>query len=117
MPDVCRKEDVILTRAVTVAHARLDEHHLTAEGVPLGAAELHLGGGGGVWRAAAPVCARATELGPIGTDAPTARQLETHSTGASGGPDTFLPLLWRQTEAHMHMRSKSQLVFAQYSVQ
>lgn len=106
VPGVCRKEDVVLTRAVAVAHARLDEHHLTAEGVALGAAELHLGGGGGVRRAAAPVRARAAELGPIGADTPTARELETHSTGASWGPDTFLPLLWRQTEAHVHRVSQ-----------
>lgn len=48
-----------------VAGAHLDEHHLASEGVSFGTVELHLGGDGGVGRAAATVRTHATELGLV----------------------------------------------------
>lgn len=78
-----------------MARAGLDEHHVAVEAVSLGAAELHLGRGGGLGHAAAAVRAGATELGPVRAHATATRQLEAHATGAPRGPDTLLPLLWR----------------------
>ena len=71
-PIVGVQEDVVVPGAVIVAGARLDEHHLPMEGIPLGAAEFHLSSAGDVWGAAAPVHTAATELGPVGTGAAAA---------------------------------------------
>lgn len=58
-------KDVVLPRAVVVACAGLDEHHLLLHNLAVGALELHGQGGGSVRGAAATVRAKAAELGPI----------------------------------------------------
>lgn len=77
-----------------MAGAGLDEHHLLREDFSLWTLELHLSCDGGVWRAAAIVCADTTELGFVQPGAGAARQLEAHLLLGLWCPDTFLPLLW-----------------------
>ena len=96
-PPVIRgQEDVVVSGAVVVAGAHLDEHHLPLEEVPLGAAELHLHGAGDVRGAAAAVRAAAAELGPVGTGAGAARKFEVEALAWLWGPHTLLPLLERE---------------------
>lgn len=59
-------EDVVLSRAVVVAGARLDEHHVLLHDLSVGALELHGQSGGSVRGAAAAVQAHAAELGTVG---------------------------------------------------
>lgn len=95
-PVICGQEDVVVSGAVVVAGAHLDEHHLPLEEVPLGAAELHLHGAGDVRGAAAAVCAAPAELGPVGMGAGAARKLKVEALTWLWGPHTLLPLLGRE---------------------
>lgn len=95
-PVICGQEDVIVSGAVIVAGAHLDEHHLPLEEVPFGAAELHLHGAGGIGGAAAAVRAAAAEPGPVGTGAGAARKLEVQALAWLWGAYTLLPLLGRE---------------------
>lgn len=96
-PTVIRgQEDVIVSGAVVVAGAHLDEHHLPLEKVPLGAAELHIHGAGQEGGAAAPIRAAATEPGPVGAGAGASRKLKVEALALLWGPHTLLHLLGRE---------------------
>ncbi len=73
--------------------ACLNEHHLLPEEVSLGTAELHLGGDGGVRRAAAAICTHPAELRLIQPDALASGQFEMHFVLALWGPHTLPPSL------------------------
>lgn len=92
-PSVGCQEDVIILRAVMMAGAGLDEHHLLCEDVSLWTLELHLDCDGGVRRAAAIVHADTAELWSVQPGAHAARQLKVHPLLGLCCPDTFLPLL------------------------
>lgn len=77
-----------------MAGAGLNKHHLFGERFSLCTLELHLGCDGGVWRAAAIVCADTTELLFVHPGAGAARQLEAKPMLGLWCPDAFLPLLW-----------------------
>lgn len=95
-PVIGGQKDVIVSGAVVVAGAHLDEHHLPLEEVTLRAAEFHFHGAGDVWGAAAAVRAAAAELGPVGTRAGAARKLKVEALAWLWGPHTLLPLLGRE---------------------
>lgn len=76
-----------------MAGAGLNKHHLFGERFSLCTLELHLGCDGGVWRAAAIVCADTTELLFVHPGAGAARQLEAKPMLGLWCPDAFLPLL------------------------
>lgn len=71
-------KDVVLSGAVVVAGARLDEHHVLLHHLSVRALELHGQGGGSVRGAAAAVQADAAELGPVGLCGGAAGDLELH---------------------------------------
>lgn len=83
-------KDVVLPRAVVVACAGLDEHHLLLHDLTIGALELHGQGGGSVRGAAATVCANAAELGPVRLGSGAARNLKLHGFGDTWGTDALL---------------------------
>lgn len=89
-------EDVVLPRAVVVAGARLDEHHVLLHHLPVGALELHGEGGGSVRGAAAAVQAHAAELGPVGLGGGAAGDLELHGLGDPGGADALFAFLEKE---------------------
>lgn len=91
-------EDVVLPRAVVVAGAGLDEHHVLLHHLPVGALELHGQGGGSVRGAAAAVQAHAAELWPVGLGGGAAGDLELHGLGDSGGADALFTFLQRDGE-------------------
>lgn len=88
-------KDVILSRAVVVACAGLDEHHLLLHDLAIGALELHGQGGGSVRSATATICANAAELGPVRLGSGTARNLKLHGFGDSWCADALFPFLER----------------------
>lgn len=83
-------EDVVLSGAVVVAGAGLDEHHVLLHDLSVGAFELHGQGGGSVGGAAAAIQADATELWPVGLGGGAARDLKLHGLGESGSADALL---------------------------
>lgn len=89
-------EDVVLSGAVVVAGARLDEHHVLLHHLSVRAFELHGQGGGSVRGAAAPVQADAAELWPVGLCGGAAGDLELHGLGESWSADAFLSFLQRE---------------------
>lgn len=84
-------KDVVLPRAVVVACAGLDEHHLLLHDLAVGALELHGQGGGSVRGAAATVRANAAELGPVRFGSGAARNLKLHGFGDTWCADALLP--------------------------
>lgn len=103
-------EDVVLPRAVVVAGAGLDEHHVLLHHLPVGALELHGQGGGSVGGAAAAVQAHAAELWPVGLGGGAAGDLELHGLGDSGGADALFTFLQRDGQMFLsifHQRIRS----------
>lgn len=103
-------EDVVLPRAVVVAGAGLDEHHVLLHHLPVGALELHGQGGGSVRGAAAAVQAHAAELWPVGLGGGAAGDLELHGLGDSGGADALFAFLQRDGQMFFsifHQRIRS----------
>lgn len=86
-------EDVVLPRAVVVAGAGLDEHHVLLHHLPVGTFELHGQGGGPVGGAAAAVQADAAELWPVGLGGGAAGDLELHGLGHTWGTDALFSFL------------------------
>lgn len=87
------QEDVVVSGAVEMAGAGLDEHHLFPEDVSLRTAELHLGGDAGLRCAASAVGTNAAELCFVRPNAGAARQLEAHSLPGLRRPHAFLAAL------------------------
>lgn len=84
-------EDVVLSRAVVVAGAGLDEHHVLLHDLSVWAFELHRQGGGPVGGAATPIQADAAELWPVGLGGGAAGDLKLHGFGQSGCTDALFP--------------------------
>lgn len=86
-------KDVVLSRAVVVAGAGLDEHHVLLHDLSVRAFELHGQGGGPVGSAAATIQADATELWSVGLGSGAAGDLKLHGLGESGSANALLPFL------------------------
>lgn len=84
-------KDVVLSRAVVVACAGLDKHHLLLHDLAILALELHGEGCGSVGGAAATIGADAAKLGPVGLGGGAARNLKLHGLGDTRGADALFP--------------------------
>lgn len=86
-------KDVIFTRAVVVACARLDEHHLLLHDLAVRALEFDGQGRGPVRGAAAAIGTHSAKLGPVSLGGGAAGDLELHGLGYSRGTDALLSFL------------------------
>lgn len=95
-PVVGGQKDVVVGRAVAVAGASLDEHHLLLHQFSVRTFKLHVEGGGGVRGAAPAVRAHSAELGPVGPRAGAAGKFKLHRLGQPRSTDTLLAFLRRE---------------------
>lgn len=92
-PVIGGQKDVVVGRAVAVAGASLDEHHLLLHQFSVRTFKLHVEGGGGVRGAAPAVRAHSAELGPVGPRAGAAGKFKLHRLGQPRGTNTLLAFL------------------------
>lgn len=92
-PVIGGQKDVVVGRAVAVAGASLDEHHLLLHQFSVRTFKLHVEGGGAVRGAAPAVRAHSAELGPVGPRAGAAGKFKLHRLGQPRGTNTLLAFL------------------------
>lgn len=92
------QEDIVVRRAIIMAGAGFDHHHLAHKRVSFWALEFHFHGVGCVWSAAAPIHAAAAELGTVSAGAGAACELKVDHLAWLWVPHALLPLLKREDQ-------------------
>lgn len=109
-------KDVVLTGAVVVACAGLDEHHLLLHDLTVRALELHGQSGGPVGGTAAAVRAHTTEFGAVGLGGGAAWDLKLHGLGDPWGANALLSFLQKTIRSGLrHVSLKVAHQTGQYS--
>lgn len=86
-------EDVVVSWAVVMACACLNEHHLLLHDLTIRTLELYWEGGCSVRSAATAICANPTKLGSVGLHTCAARKLKLDWFGNFWSADAFLSFL------------------------